>query len=105
MAAQPILNNLIITTAPYHRSKAQKQIWLDRGATIRRDRGIKWIVALTMCRHHCALMQLGRKTKLVSYWTDTGQTIGSVVTSMTCLTLAVTPHRLLGARAEWLPFL
>ena len=70
--------------------KFQKQIWLDRGASIRRDRGIKWIW-LTMCRHHCAQMRLGRKTKLVSYWTDIGQTTGSAVTSITCLTLAVTP--------------
>jgi Icc-related predicted phosphoesterase len=38
------LENLIITTVPYHCSKQQKSIWLDRGSTIRRQTGKPWIV-------------------------------------------------------------
>ena len=32
-----VLEDLVITTVPYHYSKEQKTIWLDRGATIRRQ--------------------------------------------------------------------
>jgi predicted MPP superfamily phosphohydrolase len=38
------LENLIVTTIPYHCSKEQKSIWLDRGSTIRRQTGMPWIV-------------------------------------------------------------
>jgi predicted MPP superfamily phosphohydrolase len=38
------LENLILTTIPYHCSKEQKSIWLDRGSTIRRQTGMPWIV-------------------------------------------------------------
>ena len=38
------LENLILTTMPYHCSKEQKAIWLDRGFTIRRQTGKPWIV-------------------------------------------------------------
>ena len=38
------LENLIVTTVPYHCSKGQKSIWLDRGSTIRRQTGKPWIV-------------------------------------------------------------
>ena len=38
------LENLIVTTIPYHCSKEQKSIWLDRGFTIRRQTGKPWIV-------------------------------------------------------------
>jgi predicted MPP superfamily phosphohydrolase len=34
------LENLIVTTVPYHCSKEQKSIWLDRGFAIRRETGI-----------------------------------------------------------------
>jgi len=33
------LESLIVTTIPYHCSKEQKSIWLDRGFTIRRQTG------------------------------------------------------------------
>jgi hypothetical protein len=33
------LEDLILTTIPYHCSKAEKSIWLDRGLTIRRHYG------------------------------------------------------------------
>ena len=33
-----------MTTIPYHCSKGEKSIWLDRGFTIRRQSGIPWIV-------------------------------------------------------------
>jgi DNA repair exonuclease SbcCD nuclease subunit len=39
-----VLDDLIITTVPYHCSKEQKSIWLDRGAVIRRQRGSPWLV-------------------------------------------------------------
>jgi Icc-related predicted phosphoesterase len=39
-----VVNDLIVTTVPYHCSKEQKAIWLDRGSTIRRQRGSPWLV-------------------------------------------------------------
>jgi hypothetical protein len=38
------LESLIVTAIPYHCSKEEKSIWLDRGSTIRRQTGIPWIV-------------------------------------------------------------
>jgi hypothetical protein len=38
------LENIIITTIPYHCSKKEKSIWLDRGSTIRRQTGMPWMV-------------------------------------------------------------
>jgi hypothetical protein len=38
------LESLIVTTIPYHCSRQEKSIWLDRGPTIRRQTGIPWIV-------------------------------------------------------------
>jgi hypothetical protein len=38
------LENLIVTTIPYHCPKEEKSIWLDRGSTIRRQTGMPWIV-------------------------------------------------------------
>jgi predicted MPP superfamily phosphohydrolase len=38
------LENLIVTTVPYHCSRQEKSIWLDRGSTIRRQTGMVWIV-------------------------------------------------------------
>jgi hypothetical protein len=39
-----VLEDMILTTVPYHCSKEQKSIWLDRGQTIRRQRGSQWLV-------------------------------------------------------------
>jgi hypothetical protein len=33
-----------VTTVPYHSSKVQKSVWLDRGAIIRQQRGSPWLV-------------------------------------------------------------
>jgi predicted phosphodiesterase len=44
-----IIDDLIVTTVPYHCSQEQKLIWLDRGAMIRKQRGHRWIVL-----HHVA---------------------------------------------------
>jgi hypothetical protein len=38
------LENLIVTTIPYHCSRQEKSIWLDRGFTIRKQTVIPWIV-------------------------------------------------------------
>jgi predicted MPP superfamily phosphohydrolase len=38
------LESLIVTTIPYHYSRQEKSIWLDRGSTIRRQAGMPWIV-------------------------------------------------------------
>jgi predicted MPP superfamily phosphohydrolase len=38
------LESLIVTTIPYHCSRQEKSIWLDRGSTIRRQTGMPWIV-------------------------------------------------------------
>jgi len=38
------LEKLIVTAIPYHCSRQEKSIWLDRGPTIRRQTGITWIV-------------------------------------------------------------
>jgi predicted MPP superfamily phosphohydrolase len=38
------LENLIVTTIPYHCSRQEKSIWLDRGSTIRKQTGIPWMV-------------------------------------------------------------
>jgi predicted MPP superfamily phosphohydrolase len=38
------LENLIVTTIPYHCSRQEKSIWLDRGSTIRRQTEMPWIV-------------------------------------------------------------
>jgi hypothetical protein len=37
--ATQTVNDLIVTTVPYHCSKEQKLVWLERGAIIRRQRG------------------------------------------------------------------
>jgi calcineurin-like phosphoesterase family protein len=37
------LGNLIVTTVPYHCSRQEKSIWLDRGSTIRKQTGMPWI--------------------------------------------------------------
>jgi predicted phosphodiesterase len=39
-----VLEDLVITTVPYHCSKEQKSIWLDRGSTLRRQLGSSWLV-------------------------------------------------------------
>jgi predicted MPP superfamily phosphohydrolase len=38
------LESLIVTTIPYHCSRQEKSIWLDRGSTIRRQTRLPWIV-------------------------------------------------------------
>jgi predicted MPP superfamily phosphohydrolase len=38
------LENLILTTVPYHCPKEEKAIWLDRGLTIRRQTGQPWMM-------------------------------------------------------------
>jgi predicted MPP superfamily phosphohydrolase len=38
------VNDLIVTTVPYHCSKQQKSVWLDRGSTFRRQLGSSWLV-------------------------------------------------------------
>jgi predicted MPP superfamily phosphohydrolase len=38
------LEKLIVTTIPYHCSRQEKSIWLDRGSIIRRQTGMPWIV-------------------------------------------------------------
>ena len=38
------VEDLILTTIPYHWSKEEKAIWLDRGLTIRRQTGQPWMV-------------------------------------------------------------
>jgi Icc-related predicted phosphoesterase len=38
------LENLIVTTIPYHCSGQEKSIWLDRGSTIRRQTGMPWVI-------------------------------------------------------------
>ena len=38
------LENLIVTAIPYHCSRQEKSIWLDRGSTIRTQTGMPWIV-------------------------------------------------------------
>jgi hypothetical protein len=38
------LENLIVTTIPYHCSRQEKSVWLDRGSTIRSQTGLPWIV-------------------------------------------------------------
>jgi DNA repair exonuclease SbcCD nuclease subunit len=39
-----IVNDLTVTTVPYHCSKGQKSVWLDRGNILRRQRGTRWLV-------------------------------------------------------------
>ena len=38
------MNDLIVTSVPYHCSKKEKSIWLDRGSAIRRQRRNQWLV-------------------------------------------------------------
>jgi len=38
------IEKLIVTTIPYHCSRQEKSIWLDRGSTIRKQTGLPWIV-------------------------------------------------------------
>jgi predicted MPP superfamily phosphohydrolase len=39
-----VFDDLIVTTVPYDCSREQKSVWLDRGASIRRQRGSPWLV-------------------------------------------------------------
>jgi predicted MPP superfamily phosphohydrolase len=67
------LENLILTTIPYHCSRQEKSIWLDRGSTIRRQTGLPWIVL-----HHVpaknGLGVSGEESEaaelLAAYWPD-----------------------------------
>jgi Icc-related predicted phosphoesterase len=38
------VNDLIVTTVPYHCSREQKSVWLDRGSTLRRQLGSSWLM-------------------------------------------------------------
>ena len=38
------VNDWVVTTVPYHCSKEQKSVWLDRGKILRRQRGTRWLV-------------------------------------------------------------
>ena len=46
-----VLDDLILTTVPYDCNREQKSVWLDRGASIRRQRGSPWLVL-----HHVPLI-------------------------------------------------
>jgi hypothetical protein len=35
---------LVVTSVPYHCSILEKCVWLDRGLTVRRQRGLDWLV-------------------------------------------------------------
>jgi Icc-related predicted phosphoesterase len=39
-----LVENLVVTTVPYHSSRADKSIWLDRGRSIRKQRGGQWLI-------------------------------------------------------------
>jgi hypothetical protein len=39
-----LVENLVVTTIPYHSSRPEKAIWLDRGRSIRKQRGGQWLV-------------------------------------------------------------
>ena len=39
-----VIDNLIVTALPYHSSRPEKAIWLDRGRSIRMQRGGQWLV-------------------------------------------------------------
>jgi Icc-related predicted phosphoesterase len=39
-----VVGDLVVTTVPYHCSREQKSIWLERGAVIRKQRGSRWLV-------------------------------------------------------------
>jgi Icc-related predicted phosphoesterase len=39
-----VIDNLIVTTVPYHSPLPEKAIWLDRGSSIRKQRGGQWLV-------------------------------------------------------------
>ena len=39
-----VIDDLIVTTVPYHCSREQKSIWLERGVTIRRQSVKPWLV-------------------------------------------------------------
>jgi hypothetical protein len=43
-ARTEVLNDLIVTTVPYHCNREEKSVWLDRGASIRRQRGVPRLV-------------------------------------------------------------
>jgi hypothetical protein len=67
------LENLIVTTIPYHSSRQERSIWLDRGSTIRRQTGMPWIVL-----HHVPAKtgsvvsgeELEAAELLAAYWPD-----------------------------------
>ena len=39
-----VIDKLIVTTVPYHSSSSEKSIWLDRGRSIRMQRGGQWLL-------------------------------------------------------------
>jgi predicted phosphodiesterase len=39
-----LVNDSIVTTVPYHCSREQKSVWLDRGNSLRRQRRSPWLV-------------------------------------------------------------
>jgi Icc-related predicted phosphoesterase len=42
--ATRVIEDLIVTTLPYHCYQEQKSVWLDRGASVRRSRSYDWLV-------------------------------------------------------------
>jgi hypothetical protein len=68
------LESLIETTVPYHCSRQEKSIWLDRGSTICGQPGMPWIVL-----HHVPAKKLasgvsGEESEAAeltaTYWPD-----------------------------------
>jgi len=42
--ATAVVNDLIVTTVPYHSTREQKEVWLERGLSVRKQRGAEWLV-------------------------------------------------------------
>ena len=45
-----VLDDLILTTVPYDCNREQKSVWLNRGAVIRRQRGVRGWYCITFRR-------------------------------------------------------
>ena len=88
-----LVNDLIVTTVPYHCSKEQKSVWLDRGNTIRRQRGSQWLVLQNVPPRGPIPVRPPRNARLWNFSRLTGRNISFAGTVISFRTLPETAGR------------
>jgi Calcineurin-like phosphoesterase len=87
------LENLIVTTIPYHCSRQEKSIWLDRGSTIRRQTGCRGSFSITF-RLKLAWASAAKKWKRQNF----SRRIGLITSSRVIIIRFPTPLAKVGTK-------